>query len=158
MSCEDIRATEWRENRGCDFSETFSKSSEEESFIHQINKDWSLFHVWAMRPSLFFEKLQGIRQPPRSMRQRRGGRLRMWLRNEASCERLKSWNEAQGDDKWGSKADECLPCMTRMQTCLMCWSLGSLPWKEKDDLIDFTTMTTKPMWGRRCEGAAIERK
>lgn len=31
----------------------------------------------------------------------------------------------------GSKAHQFLPCMTRMQTCLMCWSLGSLPWKEK---------------------------
>lgn len=28
-----------------------------------------------------------------------------------------------------------LPCMTRMQTCLMCWSLGSLPWKKSADFI-----------------------
>lgn len=31
----------------------------------------------------------------------------------------------------GSKAHQVLPCMTRMQTCLMCWSLGSLPWKRE---------------------------
>ena len=24
-----------------------------------------------------------------------------------------------------------LPCMTLMQTCLMCWSVGALPWTEK---------------------------
>lgn len=30
----------------------------------------------------------------------------------------------------GSKAHRVSPCMTRMQTCLMCWSLGSLPWKK----------------------------
>lgn len=41
----------------------------------------------------------------------------------------------------GVKGLYFLPCMTRMQTCLMCWSLGSLPCKERDDLIDFTTVS-----------------
>lgn len=25
----------------------------------------------------------------------------------------------------------CLPCMALMQTCLMCWSVGALPWDRK---------------------------
>lgn len=34
------------------------------------------------------------------------------------------------------------PCITLMQTCLMCWSVGALPWDRREDR-QFTHGTTK---------------
>lgn len=49
-----------------------------------------------------------------------------------------------------------LPRMTRMQTCLMCWSVGALPWdrKDKSQFVHGTTKRTlfngKPTgWARK---------
>lgn len=120
MSCEDVRAEEWREQMLW-LQWNISKGSEKDAFIHHMNGGWSLFHVSVMRASIF--KHRASDNSPDQ-----------W--NDA----FKCGNEKDYSHEIGHKgiingvksfAILFLPCITRMQTCLMCWSLGSLPLKGK---------------------------
>lgn len=70
------------------------------------------------------------------------GRLSMWLCNEALWERLKTWNEAQGDTKRGQRP---VGSYLAWLACKPVWCADHLalyPGREKrDDLIDFTTVS-----------------
>lgn len=138
MSCEDVRAAEWRENRGCDFSEAFLKLGER--IFHPSNKQrLKLISCLGYEAFPFF-KLQSIQQPPRSMRQRSGGSVCGYVMRR-SGKRLKSWNEAQGNDKWGQRH---ISSYLAWLACKLVWCADHLALypggKKKDELIDDTTV------------------
>lgn len=97
----------------------------EKCFIHHTNRDWSLFHVLVIRPSIFLNYRVLSRHPDQ------------WHdEGAAPCGVVLEWGILGKIKvmKWGtrqrytgSEVGRFLPCMTRMQTCLMCWSFGSLP-------------------------------
>lgn len=45
-----------------------------------------------------------------------------------------------------------LPCMTLMQTCLMCWSVGALPWGRKKEAVIPGTVDRALLRGKWTDG------
>lgn len=50
-----------------------------------------------------------------------------------------------------------LPCMTLMQTCLMCWSVGALPWGRKKEAVIPGTVDRALLRGKWTDGAGDRR-
>lgn len=99
MSCEDVGAEEWREQRS--WLQRNISTALGKGFFHPSNKQrlkliscfgYETFPFWTSEYSATGQ-ING----------RAEGRIHMWLCNETFWDRLKSRNEAQRDDKWGQR-------------------------------------------------------